>query len=117
MGSFFPQLINVERPPQGSYVNGKWVQGESVDLGIQGSWQPTKSSELENLPEGQRIGEFYTIFSGTELKPASQDGMTKADVVVKNGERYNVVSSDTWQNSILPHYQMIVQRVNPNANP
>ncbi len=117
MGSFFPQTINVERPPQGSYVKGKWVEGDPEDLEIQGSWQPTKSSELENLPEGQRIGEFYTIFSGTELKPASQDGKTKGDIVVKNGERFEVIASDPWQNRIIPHYQMIVQKVNPNANP
>ena len=118
MGSFFPQPLAVKRPTTGSYVKGHYIEGAPTDLTIYGSWQPVKAAELEALPEGYRIGDFYKIFSGTKLNSVIQSPeTTKPDLIIKDDETYQVINCDDWQNSIIPHYEIIVQRINPNAKP
>ncbi len=95
----------------GAYVRGKWTDGsEAAPVTIQGTFQPSKGNELEVLPEGRREKSTYTVYTKTQIKTVNQFDETQADILVKDSIRYLVVVAEPWQNNIINHYRLLVQR-------
>lgn len=62
--------------------------------------QPATPRELERLPEGDRDRESITVYSRDPLRmgqrPASDSGGPAADVILWQGQRYEVASVEPW---------------------
>lgn len=77
----------------------------SAETTARGSVQPPRTSELQGLPEGQRLLEHVSVWSKTEIKadPGAPDEL------VVDGKLYRVVGLETWPD----HYRALAQRVLP----
>jgi hypothetical protein len=102
--------LEVTRPAGGEYVEGVYQEGATSSLTIQASVQPLSGRQLQALPEGRRNRESYRLFSDQGLRP--YDGQNP-DRVLIDGHEFEVFSVSPWQNGILPHFDMIVQRIGP----
>ncbi|KRE07453.1 hypothetical protein ASE63_22400 [Bosea sp. Root381] len=80
--------------PAGSYVEGKWTQGDGVEAPIRAIMQAPSARDLESLPEGERTEGLVTVWSRTPLNSADEDDRTRADEVMNaRGEAYRVVKA------------------------
>lgn len=103
-------ILTVRRYEAGEYVSGVWQEGPSTTFDVRASVQPASPEEMELVPEGRRQHASFSVFTDQYLRPA-QTGRSNADIVTINSEEYEVLSCETWQNKILPHYKAIVSRL------
>lgn len=108
--TFFRRPLTVTRYPAGSFIQGVWAQGTPSSVSIQASVQPTSPHDLQRLPEGRRESVSYTLFSDEQLFTAQQGEGQNSDQVTLDGDLFEVVSCEKWQNGIVSHYKSIVQR-------
>jgi hypothetical protein len=82
--------------------------------------QPASGDELKTLDEGYRDAELFTIFTETIVRTALRGTSQKADEVFISTPYtavagwFTVLKSKPWQNRIVPHYQILVVRKNPD---
>lgn len=107
------QPIVAKRPPNGSYVDGVYVQGEPVTIpNVRASIQPASSDDLQTLDENRRTQATFRLYTETKLREALE-GVHNPDIVTIDSEDYEVVKVFPWKNNILPHYKVLVQRKQP----
>lgn len=74
---------------RGAFDEGRWVPTTVQLDGISGIVQPAQASELEFMPEGQRTGDWISIWCSQEIRMG--DGVTlMPDVILYKGARYRV---------------------------
>ena len=99
--SFFPmiasfgEVVDVKRRAAGSFVNGRWVEGNETTLTAQASVQPLAGKKIEFLPEAQRTGEELIAYITVEVF-ASTMGAANHDIIVWRGARYKVIQVRRW---------------------
>ncbi len=114
VGIFRKTLIAL-RKGAGSYVNFQWVDGVPEVFEIKASIQPTPAEVMLTLPEGYRTKESYTLITDANLKTASSADKSNPDVVVIENEKYQVTRVESWQNTFLNHYEIIVTKEDRDA--
>jgi len=91
----FTRTVVLRRPRQGTLEN----EGEySVPYGeseITAIVQPATTAEVQMLPEGNRIGEVISVWSGEELR-ATDGKLREPDVLVVDGVHYRVTHLEPW---------------------
>lgn len=106
-------IYSVKRPvTNGYYLEGVYQPSATETVEVVGSLQPLSPKEALLLPENERNRESFNLFTEVELFPASEDGLRVADLVVVNGEDFQVRSTEAWRNVDLPYFKSILQRVN-----
>ena len=120
IGSYFLLTLDVYRyDTSGDYgPDGYFVSSNSDPLKFQimASVQPMSGEDLLILPEGERTSTYLKIYTETPLQTASADGspkgsdsnLTKADVVVYNGKKYEVHGVEIYDR-IRPHYKCMLR--------
>ena len=101
---------------QGSYVNGSWVAGSTVEVVREVNIQPFKDEELLLLPEADRSREWYKLYCAEDFiadKPGASG--TIADEFVWNGDRYKVMKVRAYGMSVLDHYKVHAARLEVSA--
>ena len=101
---------------QGSYVNGSWVAGSTVEVVREVNIQPFKDEELLLLPEADRSREWYKLYCAEDFiadKPGTSG--TIADEFVWNGDRYKVMKVKAYGMSVLDHYKVHAARLEVSA--
>lgn len=101
---------------QGSYVNGSWVAGSTVEVVREVNIQPFKDEELLLLPEADRSREWYKLYCAEDFiadKPGASG--TIADEFVWNGDRYKVMKVKRYQMQTLDHYKVHAARLEVSA--
>ena len=101
---------------QGSYINGSWVAGSTVEVIREVNIQPFKDEELLLLPEADRSREWYKIYCAEDFiadKPGASG--TIADEFVWNGDRYKVMKVKRYQMQTLDHYKVHAARLEVSA--
>lgn len=101
---------------QGSYVNGSWVAGSTVEVVREVNIQPFKDEELLLLPEADRSREWYKLYCAEDFiadKPGASG--TIADEFVWNGDRYKVMKVKAYGMSVLDHYKVHAARLEVSA--
>lgn len=78
----------------GSYIQGRWVEGNAEAFDITASIQPATPTELQRLPEGDRTKAIVAIWTATELRTAVAGG--RADRVAYGGATYEVQAVEAW---------------------
>ena len=102
--SFRKQLIRKTKAA-GSVVNGIFVDGATTPTNIMASVQPLKAHEIEHLPEGRRDSQSYWLFTDTPLNMITS---ANPDLIIIDGEDYEVFKCEPWQNNVLSHYKVLV---------
>ena len=101
---------------QGSYVNGSWVAGSTVEVVREVNIQPFKDEELLLLPEADRSREWYKLYCAEDFiadKPGASG--TIADEFIWNGDRYKVMKVKAYGMSVLDHYKAHAARLEVSA--
>lgn len=101
---------------QGSYVNGSWVAGSTVEVVREVNIQPFKDEELLLLPEADRSREWYKLYCAEDFiadKPGASG--TIADEFIWNGDRYKVMKVKAYGMSVLDHYKVHAARLEVSA--
>lgn len=92
----------------GEYINGKFNEEKGTPYIIIASVQPLTERELQSLPEGRRNKDAFTLFSSDLLNTLDEQN---PDIVVIDGEDYEVFKRATWGNKIINHYKYIVVKL------
>ena len=111
MSSSFRKALVVKRHAAGTWNKGRYTEGAQSDINITASVQPATPEEMNLLPEGRSISETFRLYTSTKLLPANSSAGINADIVIIDGENYEVLSCATWQNDVINHYKAIVSKV------
>lgn len=81
----------LKRRAPGAIVDHEWVPGAETSTPIRAVIQDPKEADIRQLPEGERVESFQTIWTRTELRTADEDAGTEADrVVSENGQTFKI---------------------------
>lgn len=111
MSSFrSPQTIIRQDP--GQYVDGVWVDGESIEFTIMASVQPASMEDLINLPVGRRLSDFVKAYTSTEIFPVSEGEVQRQpDRLLWRGHTYEATQVGVRQMGVIDHYKVIFTKV------
>ena len=101
--------FSVKRYLAGTLNKGRYAESAESTFNITASKQPPTGKEMLLMPEGRRETETYILYTDTKLNPAIQGG-ANADRVIIDGDDFEVLKCETWQNDIINHYRATVQR-------
>lgn len=101
-------LIQSKHTP-GTYVKGKWVEGEKTAVPFKGTWQPSSGKVMELLPEGKRNKETFTCFAPIEMSFTASDPELNVtgDEIIWENKSYEVCTASKWNNGLIPHWELI----------
>jgi len=106
------KTYTVTRREQGSYVNGRWVEGTNSTFDINASIQPSKPSKVFNMPESDRLKKWCTVYSTTFLRSKKEgDGGYSGDMFQWQGDWYEVRSVKNWDTGQTDHTESMAVRV------
>lgn len=83
--------LSLRRAGAGTYVKGKWVEGEPTTFTIRGAVFATNPTQIRDLPEGVVKEARYTIWTRHELKTVAPDVKRSGDQIQWIGEWYDVI--------------------------
>lgn len=111
--------LTIFRKSEGSYVNGRWVEGSTSEIILQVNIQPLKPYEILMLPEADRTRawvKFYSADYARTLKEGTNGW--SADEFIWKGDRYKVMRVDDWTSgmSILEHVKVYAARIELTPN-
>jgi len=73
---------------------------------------------MEMLPEGRYTSQAFRIYADIRLHTADREAGKNPDIIVlsadfnpETSERFEVIQVFPWQPVILPHYKMIIGKV------
>jgi hypothetical protein len=85
--------VTIRRGSAGSSSKGRYTPGATSDTtGVVASVQPIKGDELERLPEGIRTKRPAKLYTETELKQKDTAAGTPPDLIIWDGETWEVES-------------------------
>lgn len=100
----------VKRSGPGKYVKGRYVPGETVDIVVEGSMQPTTARELKLPEEGNRLRQFWKFYTDREILLNSPKSLADSDHIMVNGDSYRAMSLTSWQGTRLDYFMTILWR-------
>lgn len=105
--------ITVDRPQQGSYLHGEWIEPISDSFTTVGNIQPNLTwNQMQKLPEGDRSKNAIVIYCNSELLQA-QEGTParKADIVHYDSNLWEVKTSMMYRMGVLDHCEAVALRL------
>lgn len=94
-----------------SATTGRLNPRTYTDAAFTGSWQPAPADVIERLPDGERAQAVYEVITTTPLRTSDVGGQTPADVVVVDGDEWQVRHVEDWTAApMLRHYMALVTR-------
>tara|TARA_R110000782_G_scaffold204639_1_gene293095 strand:- start:619 stop:984 length:366 start_codon:yes stop_codon:yes gene_type:complete len=116
MSGFRQYILTVRRRAEGDYNDAGFftVTDPDIELTITASVQQVSGSEMLLLPENRRERETLKIFTNTQLYGAEKGKVTNADLVILNGNTYEVVKVFNWNNDVISHYKVYISKRTTN---
>jgi hypothetical protein len=114
MFNIFASTYTVKRKAAGSYVSGRWTEGAETSITIKGDLQTMAQEEMQELPEGRRINQTFKMYTETLLNTVIDENgtpKTNGDIVLIDGERFEVIAVYPYQKFLLNHYKITLQKV------
>lgn len=111
--------LTIYRRSLGSYVEGEWIEGTTVEVPVQVNIQPLKGYEILQLPESERTRVWWKVYSADVLRTAKEGvGGWDADELIWKNDRYKVMKVDDWSTgmSILEHTKSYITRIELTPN-
>lgn len=117
--SSFRRPFTVKRRASGSYdqttdIGFFKTSGEDTEFTIMASLQPVTGSDIKLLPENRREEELTKIYTDTELFGAIKGSDGNCDIVIINGDEYEVVKTLPWQNNVISHHKVFLSKRTTN---
>jgi hypothetical protein len=106
----FHKPIDVLRKTAGAYVDGVWVEGEAQIVGIMGSLQPLRPTDLQLVPEGRRDSAKFRLYTDQKLV-TTKEGSQNPDIVSIDDSDFEIIGEAIWQNGVIPHNIYILGRM------
>lgn len=101
----FRSRQQIIRQADGEYIDGRWVKGGDTRLEITASVQPASNDDMQNLPEGKRIGRAVRIYTDALLNTDGADN--NGDVLVWQGRHYRVIAVAPYRSGVISHYRYL----------
>lgn len=116
MSSFRKYTLTVKRRASGDYdASGFFkVSGPDTEFTITASVQPITGSEMLLFPENRRELETKKLFTSTELYGIEEGNGVNADIVIIDGDEFEVVRVYPWKNNVINHYKIFVAKRTTN---
>lgn len=105
-------IVQIERVDAGSYVNGRWVEGQKTLVEVCGNVQPLRFHEVMQMPESDRTKEWIKIYSAQEMFTA-QEGLVngrQADIILWEGKKFKTMQARHYCMGVLDHWQIMAAR-------
>lgn len=101
--------IAVDRPQQGAYLHGEWIEPEVVSFITVGNIQPNLVwNQMQKLPEGDRSKNAIAIYCNKELLQAREGVLArKADIVHYDCRKWEVKVSMMYRMGVLDHCEAV----------
>lgn len=107
----FHDRFTVERPQSGTHdEHGRWQEQPVQRFEAEGSIQAVSEKDLVEVEAGRRTKGMLRIYTVTKLYTASVDGKRQPDVVIIDGERWQVDVVKDWF-STGGYYKAIVVKM------
>ena len=105
-------FIQITHSP-GRREKGKWVEGEKVPVPFGGTAQPASGKAMEILPDGKRNRETITVCTADDLHfTAAEPTLERSgDLIVWEGQEYEVQNAKAWKGGLLPHWELLCTRI------
>jgi hypothetical protein len=107
---FMTGEYKVIRPKCGTYVRGRYVRGETEEICVSGSLQPTNARELKLPEEGNRLKQFFKFFTDEPVLVGSARTLAEPDVIEIDGDTFRAMSLLTWKGTDLDYHMTVVWR-------
>lgn len=109
--------LTIYRRSLGEYVDGEWVEGDTVEIPVQVNIQPLKPHEILQLPESERTRVWWKVYSADVLRTEKETAWD-ADEFIWKGDRYKVMKLDDWTSGmgILEHCRAFAVRIELTPN-
>ena len=116
MSSFRQHTLTVKRRASGDYdaLGFFKVSGSDTEFTITASVQPMTGSEILLLPENRRELETKKIYTSTELYGIEKGNGVNADIVIIDGDEFEVVRIYPYKNNVINHYKIFVAKRTTN---
>lgn len=111
MTSSFRKSLTRKAPAAGAMVNGRWVEGSLASTTIKASVQPITPHDMMSMDVGRRNSRGFWLYTDTKLNSKGNGTNTNPDIIVIDGDDYEVVQVAPWQNNVLPHFRVAVMAV------
>ena len=111
--------LTIFRKSEGSYVNGRWVEGSTSEIVLQVNIQPLKPDEILMLPEADRTRAWVKFYSADYARTLKEGtGGWSADEFIWKSDRYKIMKVDDWTNGmgILEHVKIQAARIELTPN-
>jgi hypothetical protein len=111
VGRFQTGEYEVTRHGKGTYIRGRYEEGETTVLRISASKQPATGRDIQQLSEGERIGQHWKLYTDVQLQISTQKGLATADRVLIDGESFKVMSCEPMLGlGAISYFKSIVWR-------
>ncbi len=107
--------LEVTRTVPGEWINGRWVEGSTSNLTIQGHYFPLTANEKVALPDAFRSKSTYRLHSVTELYSVREKNGQSPDKVSINDNLYEVQEADHFSMGIRDHWEYLLTREEQSA--
>jgi hypothetical protein len=109
--------LTIYRRSLGEYVEGEWIEGQTIEVPVQVNIQPLKGYEILQLPESERTRVWWKLYSADLLR-TEKEGSHDADEFVWKNDRYKIMKVDDWQDAmqILEHCKAYATRIELTPN-
>lgn len=96
----------------GSWVKGRWVDGDGVEVEIGANVQPLRFHEILQMPESDRTKEWIKLYTTDQVYTAeeSSEAGRSADIVIWNGKRFKAMRARRYQMGVLDHVHVLCAR-------
>lgn len=91
-------------------MDGYSTDGAAVSSTIKASVQPISAHDLMTLEEGRRNSRGFTIITETKLNLSVAPNQNP-DIIVIDGDDYEVVAIQPWKNGVINHFRVMVMAV------
>lgn len=93
----------------GSFVKGVWTSAAPTTLSLVGSVQPAGSTDINMVPEGDRVKGMVAVWCNDPLYTTSTDGSNTSDIIVWHGVQWRVLSVEPWNDA--GYYHAVASRM------
>lgn len=102
--TLFRRSFTIERNDR-ALIRGTYVDGTPQTLTFIGTVQPLSGAEIQNLePASRTVGSVW-IRTGEILRKRVEGSLNKADVLIYQGQRWEVLTDLPYTNNLLSHHQ------------
>lgn len=96
----------------GEWVEGEWIEPEAEPIILRVNIQPLRQSETMLLPESERTREWLKVYCAEDIRKDEEgEGGHRADEFEWEGNRYKVMSKQSYRMSVLDHTKALAARI------